>query len=1261
MPEPTSRSYRLFVFTVLVVLVSAVAPVPCVAALPKVADGFKIRLVAAVPAIQYPCQVATAPDGSLFVAEDPMDQPGPADKPIDRILLFKGDKEPIVFADKLNAVFGMAWHDGALYVMNMPNLTVFRDRDGDGKADDRKELFTNLGVPAGFPNNFNDHIVSGIKFGIDGYLYVSVGDKGVPNAKGIDGRTAQIKGGGTLRCRPDGTGLEVFTTGTRNHLEPNLDDRDQLFTYDNTDDGLGWWTRVTHHIDGGYYGYPFDYHKRTDRTLPRMAEYGGGSPCGGVFYGEDAWPESYRGRLLWSEWGKRVVSAFRFEPDGASYKVADKIDLVQAGDVETFRPLDLALSPDGRVLYIADWSMGGWGAKSEKLGRVYALTYEGSSKSKIRPRGKDSDPIDAQVRELDHPSYHERCRAQAALITKGEPALVAATAALANPNIPALAKRHLVWVIDALAGATPKGSFPLIEALGSPVADVRAQAARALGERAVPIALEPLTALLKDQDPSVRLQAVIALGRLANPAAITELLPVLADKDTFLAYSARAALKRIDDWPAAARGLDSADPSVRLGVLRAMDLVYDVSAVDVLAKFVKSPSRDGSERIKAIQFLAEVHRKAAPWDGNWWGTQPAKQKPPAKTIAWDGTPKVMGSIRELLRDPATPVRIAAIEAVVTTGDPDLLPDLRRLFTSAEPLEIQRASAHALGELADAGSLDQLTSSLVDPRTPPLVRDAALEAVETIGTSKAVAALSVLLEKGSLPADRQPRVIAALGRSGDRSAIAPLLQVLRGRVIPARAAAIDALVAILNTKPDGKKKQKTDSSAKPEKDPQSSAIAADIRPMLKDPAFEVRLRAIAAAAALGDRDAIPALVQAADSADTRFEAGLALAALPDVRALSIYVAGLTDRNTDLRRACSSAISAIRDQAAPILGQLALRHELSSAAIPELRTIYLSSQPITSWSIVAPVPMSGVAAIVPDQPINVSTELAVGDGKRLAWRKVKASGGGGEVDLGRLHSGDEVAAYAYTDVESPMDRKAQMFVGSDDTLRVWLNGQQVFDFKDSRGFSAESNQFEVALRKGTNRLLVLCGNHGGIWKFAVAISPVDQYEFLKGPARQSFDPEAYRLAALEPAGDSRLGRRLFGDLKGLACIKCHAVDKQGGNVGPELSSVGAKYPREELIAAVLYPSAKISSGYEPVTIAMDDGRVLTGIVRSETAKELEIQDADAKLIRIPKDRIEERKLSDVSLMPSGLAQGLSVKDFTDLISYLQTLKNPQEPGK
>ncbi len=71
--------------------------------LPKVPEGFEVRLVAAVPAVEYPSQVATAPDGSLFVAEDPMDQVGPYEAFDGRILRFRDGQEPIVFAEGFRA------------------------------------------------------------------------------------------------------------------------------------------------------------------------------------------------------------------------------------------------------------------------------------------------------------------------------------------------------------------------------------------------------------------------------------------------------------------------------------------------------------------------------------------------------------------------------------------------------------------------------------------------------------------------------------------------------------------------------------------------------------------------------------------------------------------------------------------------------------------------------------------------------------------------------------------------------------------------------------------------------------------------------------------------------------------------------------------------------------------------------------------------------------------------------------------------------
>ena len=55
-------------------------------------------------------------------------------------------------------------------------------------------------------NGINDHIASGIRLGMDGFLYISVGDKGIPKGIGRDGKTIQLFGGGVIRIRPDGTG-----------------------------------------------------------------------------------------------------------------------------------------------------------------------------------------------------------------------------------------------------------------------------------------------------------------------------------------------------------------------------------------------------------------------------------------------------------------------------------------------------------------------------------------------------------------------------------------------------------------------------------------------------------------------------------------------------------------------------------------------------------------------------------------------------------------------------------------------------------------------------------------------------------------------------------------------------------------------------------------------------------------------------------------------------------------------------------------------
>src|SRR5688572_30845639 len=168
---------------------------------PKGPPDWKVEVVAQYPKIKHPSVVCAAPDGRLFVGEDPMDMGESSTVPVDRILCFHPDGRVTVFAEKLYAVFGLQYLDGKLYVHHTPRFSVFTDDDGVGK--DRVDLIeTTHPNPAGA--GFNDHIPSHCRLAMDGYLYVSVGDKGLYGAAGKDGKTAQIHGGGVFRIRPDG-------------------------------------------------------------------------------------------------------------------------------------------------------------------------------------------------------------------------------------------------------------------------------------------------------------------------------------------------------------------------------------------------------------------------------------------------------------------------------------------------------------------------------------------------------------------------------------------------------------------------------------------------------------------------------------------------------------------------------------------------------------------------------------------------------------------------------------------------------------------------------------------------------------------------------------------------------------------------------------------------------------------------------------------------------------------------------------------------
>ena len=664
-----------------------------------------------------------------------------------------------------------------------------------------------------------------------------------------------------------------------------------------------------------------------------------------------------------------------------------------------------------------------------------------------------------------------------------------------------------------------------------------------------------------------------------------------------------------------------------------MEMVYDTDAAQTLARYVDEPNRAVSERAKALYFLAQGFRKQIPWDGKWWGTQPAKTERPAKTIDWSSTPFILKTIRDHLADPSAPIRLTAVMATASTKDAEAVATLRSRFSNEPDPEVKAAIANAFGKLGDQEALPFLIAAMKDPNAPENVRDASLASVETIGSEVALKGLLDLLESGSLAVDRQARVVSALGRFKGESAAGALLRSLKNASPAVRGAAAEALGKV-GTK---------------------ETAAPSIRPLLADASVDVQKSAITALGALKDTDAVDALITAANAEPTGFEAATALAAMPDARALPVYLRGLTNKSGDLRRASSKAIAVIRDSAAPVLQKLADRKELNPAALPELRKIFASLRPITDWHLLGEFPIKERQPFSVEKPVDLTVKYTGFKDDPAGWISAKGDAQG-RVDLLKHYKNEnDLAVFGYAEIDSPTERKAAFSVGSDDTLTVWINGEKVYDFQDSRGYSPDTANFDAGLVSGKNRVLIKCGNHSGGWEFSVAVSAPADYAFLKGPAPGAFDPEAYREFALKGTGKADHGKALFADLKGLACLKCHAVSGQGGLVGPELTSVGAKYPKEELIASVLYPSAKISSGYEPVLVATTDGKIINGIIKGENADAIEIEDADAKRLKIAKADIDERKRGEISIMPNGLAEGLTPQDFADLIAYLETLKD------
>lgn len=138
-----------------------------------------------------------------------------------------------------------------------------------------------------------------------------------------------------------------------------------------------------------------------------------------------------------------------------------------------------------------------------------------------------------------------------------------------------------------------------------------------------------------------------------------------------------------------------------------------------------------------------------------------------------------------------------------------------------------------------------------------------------------------------------------------------------------------------------------------------------------------------------------------------------------------------------------------------------------------------------------------------------------------------------------------------------------------------------------------------------------------------------------------------------GNAERGREIFLYRTEVSCVRCHKVQGQGGAVGPELDGIGATKELKYLLESVLLPNSAIAKGFQSVALVDLDGRVLTGVVRAEDDRQIELISSEGRRTIIPKDQIEVRKEAK-SPMPEDLIKRLSPTDIRDLVAFLASLK-------
>ena len=508
--------------------------------------GFRAEVVAAEPMVQHPVAMAFDPDGRLFVAEMrgymPDTEGWGENKPVGRVSILEdtdGDgrmDKSTVFLDKLVLPRAVGFTRDGVLVGSPPKLLFCRDTDGDGKADDVREIAGDFGLVENPENSAN-----GLIYNLDNWIYCADYEKRIRLDAAGQFHFDPIPNLGQFGIARDDWGRLFFNTNS-DHLRsamvpPHYSARNPRSPITLADKKIAADQTVwPGHASTENRGYREGF-LRADGTLKEFT-----AACAPCIYRANLFPREFYGNAFTSDASANLVhrDVLTDQEGILTAKRAYENREFIGSTYERVRPVNLNVGPDGAFyvvdmhhgliqhrISITDYAKGQYKAKQlDKhllTGRIFRIVPEGVDVPRARPQLSRATTAQL-VEQLRHPNAWWRDVAQRLLVERNDPAAGLLLRGMALHDGDPVHRALALWT---LGGMHALDNRTLITALGDRNAKVRANAIR-LSESVPSIASSVSSSvsssverLANDPDGEVRRQFVLSFGGTFEEAVAT--------------------------------------------------------------------------------------------------------------------------------------------------------------------------------------------------------------------------------------------------------------------------------------------------------------------------------------------------------------------------------------------------------------------------------------------------------------------------------------------------------------------------------------------------------------------------------------------------------------------------------------------------------------------------------------------------------------------------------------------------------------------